>query len=410
MKIILMHENVVNHDAIGNDIERMFSILSETRECYVYAQTKSNKKLAYLDRDTFLELIRDPENLIIYHHSVYWKAGEELLKQAKCRIIFRYHNITPESFYFAYNTDYFKICRDGRFQTLRLQQFFPDAFWICDSEYNARDLWLTDRSKIAVCPPFHKLDEWGSKEGDAAVAEELRGEDAVRLLFVGRIAPNKGYQKAIDILARYCRLYDGNIKIRFIGKKIGGLESYTELIEQSIKENGLEEKVQFIGEINDEKLISYYRESDLMLCCSEHEGFCVPIAESQYFGLPIVALRSTAVPETLGAEQVLLGGDPSEVAAAIRVISQDPEKKAYLAQKGRENYEQRFSFESIKKSFLTALEKALTAGEEAGDIPEIQKRLLKTANEFRYKDVMSGISYEIKTKGLAEGLTEEGKA
>jgi glycosyltransferase involved in cell wall biosynthesis len=33
---------------------------------------------------------------------------------------------------------------------------------------------------------------------------------------------------------------------------------------------------------------------------SEHEGFGKPLIESMYFGLPVIAYGSTAVPDTLG--------------------------------------------------------------------------------------------------------------
>lgn len=39
---------------------------------------------------------------------------------------------------------------------------------------------------------------------------------------------------------------------------------------------------------------------------SEHEGFCVPLIESMYFEVPIIAYNSTAIPYTLGGSGILL--------------------------------------------------------------------------------------------------------
>ena len=62
----------------------------------------------------------------------------------------------------------------------------------------------------------------------------------------------------------------------------------------------------FSGHIRFSEILAYYKTADLFLCMSEHEGFCVPIVEAMYFGLPIVALRSTAVTDTLGDGGILL--------------------------------------------------------------------------------------------------------
>ena len=38
---------------------------------------------------------------------------------------------------------------------------------------------------------------------------------------------------------------------------------------------------------------------------SEHEGFCVPLLESMYFNVPIIAYNSSAIPYTLGGTGLL---------------------------------------------------------------------------------------------------------
>ena len=55
-----------------------------------------------------------------------------------------------------------------------------------------------------------------------------------------------------------------------------------------------------------EDLISYYKISDVFLCMSEHEGFCVPLVESMFFNIPIIAYNSTAVPYTLDNSGILV--------------------------------------------------------------------------------------------------------
>ena len=59
--------------------------------------------------------------------------------------------------------------------------------------------------------------------------------------------------------------------------------------------------------------------------CSEHEGFCVPLVEAMGFDIPILAYRSTAVPETLGDAALMFTdkGDLHAVAAIASLLLTD---------------------------------------------------------------------------------------
>ena len=55
--------------------------------------------------------------IIIYHHSLYWELGEELIHHSACPIVFKYHNITPARFFKPYSEHYYNLCAQGREQT-----------------------------------------------------------------------------------------------------------------------------------------------------------------------------------------------------------------------------------------------------------------------------------------------------
>jgi len=70
--------------------------------------------------------------------------------------------------------------------------------------------------------------------------------------------------------------------------------------------------------------VTYYRNCDLYLSMSEHEGFGKPFIESMYLGLPIMAYRSAAVPGTLGKAGILFKQKDYEVIAeAVDMIIGD---------------------------------------------------------------------------------------
>lgn len=361
MDVILMHQTVTNHDAIGNDIEAMYFLLKKVADCYVYADNQFNTSVEYIGRQDLERVIRQKDCVIIYHHSVYWEDGYRILKMVKGKIIFRYHNITPEYFFEKYNAFHFEQCKLGRNQTDIFVKEFPQAVWIADSHYNAQDLVQVDETKLFVCPPFHKIEQWSQEKPDEAILKGLLENDEINLLFVGRVVPNKGHLMLLDILRIFCLNYSEKIRLRIIGKFDEALTGYNELIYQLINEYGLGDKVEFIGEINDAVLLSYYLGSDFLICTSEHEGFCVPIIEAQYLGIPVITLAECAVPETAGNNQVILDKTSSKFAAAIHLIYHNQEYYDYLSQQGRKNYDLRFTYETISQIFTKIIMKDVGA-------------------------------------------------
>ena len=360
MTIIIMHQTIANHDAIGTDIEIMYHILKQSYKCYCFAQNPLNKNIEYIENEEKLvQLLDDSENLVIYHHSVYWEYGEKVLNNTNARIIFRYHNITPEQFFKPYNDFHYQQCYLGREQTNRLIEKFPEAFWLSDSEYNLQDLKQADQEKLGVCPPFNKIEEWSKCVLDEKIVKDLIESKYMNLLFVGRVAPNKGHLMLIDILYWYCSNFDNNIVLNIIGKFDEGLFGYNHEIKDKIQKYGLEDNIKFIGEINDSILMSYYMGCDAFICASEHEGFCVPVVEAQYFMLPVLALDSSALRETMGEEQLVFRGSPKQFASAVKILKDNRNIRDYLKAIGKKNFENRFSYNRIRNQFENILKERM---------------------------------------------------
>lgn len=351
-QFLIMHQTVTNHDAIGNDIERMYKILKEKFPCKVLAQNQFNTRVAYLDDEDVDAWLENENTVVLYHHSVFWQYGEECLHKCRGVIIFRYHNITPPEFFEPYNDFHYQQCSLGREQTRRLAVDFPKAYWLSDSVYNTLDVAdLVGSDRIRICAPFNKIEQWAEKMPDEELLKTLLTGNCLNILFVGRIAPNKGYKALIRILHYYCANFDTNVKLRMVGKFDEGIAKFNEELRTMILESGLNANVEFIGEINDATLMSYYLGSDIFLCTSEHEGFCVPIIEAQFFQLPIVTTDSTAIPETIGANQLVFKQNEKKFAAALRVLKENEEYRQFLRRNGRNNFDQRFSYEKLSEIF-----------------------------------------------------------
>ncbi len=356
MNFILMHETVTSHDAIGVDIENMYRILNRKHTCRVYATKRINRKVKYIDDSELKGYLSDENTIVIYHHSVFWETGYDKVKTAKCKVIFRYHNITPEYFFEPYNSLHFNKCKRGIEQTVEIQRENPLAFWLSDSVRNRKDLTYVDDSHVVICPPFNNTEVWSKEVPDEKILKELIETDTLNILFVGRIAPNKGHRILLDVIRTYTIIYDKNIKLRIIGKFDDSLKIYNEELGDTIIDYGLKKNVEFIGEINDSKLMAYYLGSDVFLCCSEHEGFCVPIIEAQYFGLPIVAKNEDAVDETIGENQLVFD-DVRTIVAGLRKIKNDEKMRDFLINCGISNFDDRFSLKVTDETFSEGIEK-----------------------------------------------------
>lgn len=129
--------------------------------------------------------------------------------------------------------------------------------------------------------------------------------------------------------------------------------------------NGLRQKLGtdgmvFCGSISDERVAAHYREADIFLSLSEHEGFCVPVIEAMRAGTVVIAYEGGAVAETLGGAGVLLHTlDPLLVAEVIdRVAGDEVLRKQIVARQHERVLEiERFPRdEMLVKSVRAAIE------------------------------------------------------
>ncbi len=89
MTVVQMHQTVTGHDAIGNDIEAIFKLLNaQGRRCVVFANNTLNKQVTYIEESELDSVLQEEDNIILYHHSVYWEQGFEILKRQRRKLYF----------------------------------------------------------------------------------------------------------------------------------------------------------------------------------------------------------------------------------------------------------------------------------------------------------------------------------
>jgi len=338
----------------------MYDLLAPSCECFVYGHKVEAGGRSVLTRPDAAELLSDPRTVAVYHHAAFWEEGEQLLETARARIVIKYHNVTPPD-HLADDDSYWGACVLGRAQTYRFAYHYRDALWLSDSHFNLAEMGLSLLPSRMIVPPFITGEAVPAQLPDSSLLNRLLDDPAIHLLTVGRIVPNKGHRLLVRVVEAYKRLYGGAIKAWIVGKLDPRWQRYYDSIIEDARRAGVEENVQYAGSVAEEGLLSYYLSSDVYLCCSSHEGFCVPLVESQRLRLPVVARECGAVRETLGEGQILLGDDPADYARTIHGLSANETRRAEVVERGYINYLERFTYERIASAFLGALEGYLGA-------------------------------------------------
>ena len=228
----------------------------------------------------------------IYHHSIGSEITPHLQNFAgpKCLI---YHNITPAEFFEPYRPEFARILRQGRTDLAGLARYFDISYG--DSSYNIRELEAVGFPQPSVIPVPVDPQKWNFAPDPQLMGELQDGR--TNLLFVGRKAPNKKQDDLVTAFAHYLD-FDPDARLIIVGKGETN-DPYGEDLRSAIEALGLEDSVLLPGSVGDTQLAAYYRTAHLFWSMSEHEGFCVPLVEAMWFDLPVLAFRSTAVPETL---------------------------------------------------------------------------------------------------------------
>ena len=230
-----------------------------------------------------------------------------------------YHNITPSRFFAPYDQNTALICETAVQAVHALRPMFSGA--VCDSEFNARDLVAMGYPAATVLPiPFFSTD-FDAGLADAVTAKKY-SDGLTNILFVGRFAPNKCQHEVVRAFDYYQKKINPNSRLILAGDP-GGTSAYSAYVRQTIEELGAQNIV-ITGHISFSELIAFYQTARVLLCLSEHEGFCIPLLEAMHFNVPIAAFDSSAVSETLaGSKELLNSKEPESVAHAIDRLAKE---------------------------------------------------------------------------------------
>ena len=110
--------------------------------------------------------------------------------------------------------------------------------------------------------------------------------------------------------------------------------------EQTLRDLGLEDVVQFVSGVSDERIVELYSEAELACVPSLYEGFSLPAIEAMSCSTPLIATTGGALPEVTGnhGETCLQvpPGDSEALAQMIRTALDDAELRNRVGHAGRQ--------------------------------------------------------------------------
>ena len=165
---------------------------------------------------------------------------------------------------------------------------------------------------------------------DPAPLARGSGGPGASLLCIASLTPRKGHLVLLEALARLPDL-DWRLTL------VGSLErdpGCARAVLAARERLGLVRQVEVVGEHDEAALAAFYGRADLFVLASFHEGYGMVLADALARGLPVIASRAGAIPDTVPEAAGLLvpPGDAGALAGALRRVIGDPELRRRLAQ------------------------------------------------------------------------------
>lgn len=149
---------------------------------------------------------------------------------------------------------------------------------------------------------------------------EVAGKTMFRMIAVGRLVNQKGFDRLIKVAAK---LRDDGLQFELL---ILGEGENRPLLEELIQRLGLENVVYLLGFHTNP--YSIMATGDLLVCSSRSEGFSTVVTEGVILGLPVVSTDCAGIREIFGPAQcgVITENSSEDLYAALKKILDAPQQ------------------------------------------------------------------------------------
>lgn len=303
-------------------------------------------------------------DLVLNHYSIASPLNDVFGELTKTHRALLYHNLTPPEWYADYNPRVHSALIQGKRELPAL--LAVSDIVLADSEFNRGELEALGCRDVRVLPLLLDRQKW-TAAANPGIARILSGHGGVNVLHVGRLAPNKCVEDIIRAFYFYHHKIERRSKLWLVGIDVD-TELYSFELRRLISKLQLREAVTFVGSVADTELRAFYENSQVYICMSEHEGFCLPLLEAMYFKLPVIAFDACAVAGTLGEAGVLVRKkEPAIIAELINILASDASVRHELAARGSDRAALFFEEHFVSTFDRILMKNGAAAAGEPGD-------------------------------------------
>lgn len=153
------------------------------------------------------------------------------------------------------------------------------------------------------------------------------------LVCVASLSPRKGHDLLIEALDR---LRDLEWRCVCAGSTTRDA-NFSEAVRSEVRRRGLDDRIEFCGELETNELEEVYRMASLFVLPSHYEGYGMAYAEALARGIPVVGTTGGAIPDTVpGYAGVLVPpGDVDALTEALEGLLVAPDRRETLAEGAR---------------------------------------------------------------------------
>lgn len=195
------------------------------------------------------------------------------------------------------------------------------------------ELVQAEPSKIEVIP--YGCDDFFFEKVSAEELRQARQQHRLEqrfLLYVGNVKRHKNIDR---LLAAFGRVVAGHRDVELV--LVGAEAGASEPISSRSQELDLEDRVRILGYVPRERLRALYTLAEAFVFPSLYEGFGLPPLEAMACGTPVVAGRSSSLPEVVGHAGLLVNPRKVDaIADAISLLLDHDELRVALGRRGRE--------------------------------------------------------------------------
>jgi phosphatidylinositol alpha-1,6-mannosyltransferase len=236
-----------------------------------------------------------------------------------------------------------------------MRRVLSDAdFFIANSRNTERILregWGLPANRIHVLHPGVDTGRFRPAPADPAVRQRLGWQGRRVLLTVGRLQKRKGHDQMTLALPAILR------DVPDVLYAVVGDGEEREPLRALVAREGLEDRVQFLGELDDAGLLECYQQCDLFVLPNRQigediEGFGMVLLEAQACGKPVVAGASGGTAETMCIPEtgmVVPCDGPADLARVAVELLSDRERLARMGEAGRRWVVGQFDWEPLSR-------------------------------------------------------------